>query len=912
MNRPAAAVRLFVTILIALIVTPRATSGQATGVPESTTRGHDVPVPSVPAARRTSAIVLDGRLDERAWAAAPAVTELLQIDPDEGKPASERTDVRIVYDDEALYVGARMFDAHGAAGVTTRLTRRDANTDSDWFQIVIDAYHDHLGRAFLQVNPSGVKYDALGIGSSFPDEAWDPIWDVATLIDSLGWTAELRIPLSQLRFAPSATQTWGLQIRRFIQRRQEQDQWSFWHKTESGGPPRFGHLVGLELKRAPTHLELLPYLVTRLKQERPAAVGDPLNPRNSEDIRVGGDVKYLLTSNLTLDATVNPDFGQVEVDPAVVNLSAFETFFPEKRPFFVEGSGVFSFGTFSCFFCSNVSAIESFYSRRIGRAPTGASLAIEAARYARIPENSTILGAAKVTGRTGGGLTVGLMDAVTKRMYADVMTEDGRSFDVQVEPLTNFFVGRVKRDYMSGNLVVGLMGTSVIRQLDSTFATRLNRHSEMAGADLLYTWKNHTYSLAGVAAFSNIAGDSLAILQSQLSSAHYFQRPDRLRDGPFAGRLDSSSTSMRGGAGYLRLAKESGHVLWETSVNGRTAGWETNDISLLQRSDYVWHNANVLLQWTKPTSWYRQLFLIAGGQQQFNLDGNLTDRELSAYVQYTSLGFWNWNGFHIARLATFDDRLLRGGPLVRAFPSHFWLLNMSSDSRRTLQLGLSPSYYHDADGGHDVNLSANGTWKVLPNLQVRLGPSFEAGTATRQYVETIDDPTAAAFYGHRSVLSSISQRTLSLDTRIAATFTPTMTLEMYAQPFIASGRYFDYKEFNAPRSRATATYGRDRGTITALVNREGVVTEYVIDPDASGAAPSFRIANPDFNIRSLRGNAVFRWEYRPGSTLFVVWTQTRSDLAPQGDFDFRRDRRALLGAHPDNIFLVKLNYWIGS
>ena len=891
---------------IAILLVPAVAPAQTPAL-----HGHEVPVPAVAAARRTSPIVLDGRITEPAWTAAPVVTELLQLDPDEGKPASERTEVRILYDDEALYVSGRMFDSRGSAGVTTRLARRDASTDSDGFQIVIDSYHDHLGRAFFQVNPSSMKFDALGVGASSPDEAWDPIWDVATSIDSLGWSAEMRIPLSQLRFAAAPVQSWGLQIRRFIQRRQEQDQWSFWSKTESGGPPRFGHLTGLELKRAPQHLELLPYVVTRSKHVRPETAGDPLNPSSVQDMRIGGDLKYLLTSNLTLDATFNPDFGQVEVDPAVVNLSAFETSFPEKRPFFVEGAGIFEFGSFNCFFCSNFSSIESFYSRRIGRVPTGASLAVDAAKYARIPENSTILGAAKVTGRTRNGFTVGIMDAVTKQMHADALDADGRPFDVVVEPMANFFVGRLKRDYLSGNLVFGLIGTSVIRRLDSTFATRLNRHSEMLGTDLLYTWQNHTYTLSGSAAFSNIDGDSLAIVRSQLSSAHYFQRPDRRRGSRFSAQLDSSATSMRGGAGYLRLGKDAGNLLWEASVNARTAGWEVNDISLLRRSDYLWHGANVLQQWTKPTRWYRQVFLIAGGQQQFNLDGDLTDRQAHLFAGYTSLGFWNWHAFHIFRPATFDDRLLRGGPVVRGPRSHFWSLSISSDSRRALQVDAGPGYYHDDAGGHTASLFANANWKALPNLQLRFGPNVEVGTSTRQYVETIDDPSATSFFGQRHVLASIDQRTLSLDTRIAATFTPVMTLEVYVQPFIASGRYFDFREFDAPRSSRTSVYGRDRGTIRGLTDRFGLVTDYEIDPDASGVAQPFTIANPDFNVRSLRGNAVFRWEYRPGSTVYVVWTQSRSNESPLGDFDFRRDRRALLRAHPDNIFLVKLNYWIG-
>lgn len=346
---------------------------------------HEVPVPTAVATERTSAITIDGKLDDAAWQSATPVTELTQFDPDEGQPASERTEVRFLFDGDALYVGAKMYDKNGRAGVKTNLVRRDDQFNSDYFGIVLDGYHDHLSRAFFQVNPSGSKTDMIGIGNGCCDPGWDPVWEAAARIDDDGWSAEMRIPLSQLRFA-SDNEEWGLQIHRWIHRRNEFDQWAFWKKTESGGPNRFGHLEGLKLRDADSrHIELLPYVVGKGSYLQHAA-GDPFNPGNNQAARVGLDLKYLLTSNLSLSATFNPDFGQVEVDPAVVNLSAFESFFPEKRPFFIEGAGIFGFGGFNCFFCSNVSSLQAFYSRRIGRAPTGADLAYGAGQYADVPD----------------------------------------------------------------------------------------------------------------------------------------------------------------------------------------------------------------------------------------------------------------------------------------------------------------------------------------------------------------------------------------------------------------------------------------------------------------------------------------------------------------------------------------------
>ena len=876
--------------------------------------GHVSVVPSVVATPRSGPIVLDGKLDDDAWRAAPPITEFTQLDPDEGKPATERTEVHILYDDAAIWVGARMFDALGARGVTTRLARRDAESVSDWFHVVIDAYHDHLGRAFFQVNPSGVKFDALGVGASMPDPSWDPIWEAATSVDSLGWTAELRIPLSQLRFPRDSVQTWGLQIRRFIQRRNEEDDWSFWRKTETGGPSRFGHLEGIRpASGGSRHAEAVPYLVGRSRFIRPAQRPDPFNDGSVQDARAGADLKYLLGSNLTLDVTLNPDFGQVEVDPAQINLSAVETFYPEKRPFFIEGAGVFDFGSANCFFCSNFYSLESFYSRRIGRPPQATGLAYRAGEFVDFAENSTILGAAKITGRTNGGTTIGLMNATTQRELAHVV-DGSQRFNVEVEPLSNYFVGRVKRDYLHGNLVVGAIGTSVVRSLgDTALRTRLTQNAQMLGGDLLLTWRERTYSLMGSAAISRIAGDSLALRRVQLSSTHYLQRPDRgRRQGSlFFPVLDSSATSMNGAGAYLRLAKDAGRWMWEVAGNTRTSGYEVNDISFLTKTDYFWTNANLYRFWSKPTSWYRALNVIGGVSREQNFDGDRTYADAHLFVGSQTPGFWTWNTFAILNPTVMDDQLTRGGPVVERKGGGFVAANLTTDSRRDVQLQVNPSYSWNDDGGVGTNVSTTVRYRPVPNMTVTAGPSFFTSRGILQFVDSLADPTATRFYGERYVFASIAQRVLSLDTRVAVTFTPALTLEAYVQPFIASGDYFDFKEFDAPRTIAKGIFGKAHGTIDTLRDNRGVDTTYAIDPDGNGPARTFRIGNPDFNFRSLRGNAVLRWEYRPGSTLYLVWTQSRADQSPLGNFDFTRDRRALFALHPDNIFLVKVSYWLG-
>lgn len=920
--RRAIMTRVLLAAAIVSVVTPSARS--LTAQPRDTTAHarantrhalltHAIPTPSATAAPKRGALVLDGRVDDEAWQHATPVTDFKQFEPDHDQPASEAIDVRFLYDESALYVGARLSDRQGNKGVTSTVVRRDAFFNSDYFEVVIDGFHDHLGRAFFQVNPSGSRTDMMGTGNSCCDPGWDPVWDAKTYVDSTGWQVEMRIPFSQLRFSRDSLQTWGLQIRRYLKRRDETDQWSMWGRTENGGPARFGHLEGVQIAHAPRNLEVLPYVASQASRVS-ADPKDPFHAGTQSTARVGVDVKYLLTPNLTLDATINPDFGQVEVDPAVVNLSAFENFFQEKRPFFVSGSDVFSFGSFRCQFCSSVSSLQAFYSRRIGRAPSGGDLAYAEGPYADVPQSSPILGAAKVTGRTASGYTIGVLNAVTGRTTAPVQLDNGSRMSQEVEPLANYFVGRLKKDYHRGDLVLGVIGTSLTRQLDDQFTPRLTKHAELLGGDWQYQWKNRMYSFMGSVAASSIAGDARVIAQKERSSARLYQRPGRAAggDGFFATALDTTATMLRGYGGYARIGKDAGDWQWESAVNFRNPGFETNDYSFLTNADYVWNNANLSRQWSKPTRWYRNLVAILGAQAQRNFEGDVTtNTDQHFYVGGTSTNFWNVNAFVIHRApGLIDDKLLRGGPAVRGEGMTFLSSDISTDSRKQWQLSASPQYARTTLGGNQKSLSLSATVQPSTRTYVSFGPSYTSSLSKLQYVRAVSDPTAVLFSGTRYVMGDVDQRQLGLDTRFNLTFTPTMTLELYAQPFIASGHYSAFKEFRAPRRSVVSVYGRDQGSVQTTTDASGAVTKYTIDPDGAGPAAAFTLNNPDFNFRSLRGSAVFRWEYRPGSALYFVWTQQRADQAPLGNFNFSRDRTALFSAHPDNVFLIKASWWL--
>ena len=899
-------------VLSAVILRTNSASAQ------QTTRSQNDPRPVAHAALRQGEVTIDGRLDESAWARATPITDLVQSLPDEGKPASQRTEIRILYDASAIYIGARMYDSLGAKGVRSVLARRDQllngnnNLTSDKIAFVFDTFRDKNSRTWFELNPSGVKGDHQN-----GDGSYDPVWEGATTIDSLGWTAEFRIPYSQLRFSRDTAQVWGMQIWRTIDRRNEQDMWAFWRYNEYGGPAFFGTLEGITVTSRPRQVELVPYATTRSKFER-AQPGDPYHSNSELTSRIGGDAKVNLTSNLTLDATLNPDFGQVEVDPAVVNLSVFETTFQEKRPFFVSNSQYFSTGGFSCFFCSNVSSLNFIYTRRIGRSPQLAGLLSGRSDFMDAADATTILGAGKVTGRTSSGITVGVLDAITNREKARFRPIGSTVDDTQeIEPRANYFIGRLRKDYRGGATRIGTIATIVNRSLTNPDeVARMRSNAQATGLDLDHHWADQAYSLNVQTALTHVGGDTSAIRLAQTSSARYYQRPGRNQttDGLFSTSFDPNRRNLYGYGFYARLAKETGDWLWETSQNWRSPGFEANDMGVLNRADYKWMMANAVRQWTTPGSWYRNIWMTVGAQQQFNYDGDRNDMDYHAYWQATFKNYMNFSIFDIVHPSTYDERLTRGGPTEIRYGYNLVSGYLTTDSRSRVVEQLQVQYSTPRDNSEGGRLSFYPTIVVKPSsrILVSVSPSFDHDLTAQQYVTAVSDATApAGFAGTRYVFGRLEQKTFSVDTRTNVTFTPNLTLELFAQPFLASGRYTSFKEFAEPKSRRMNFFGRDNGsTVSRTTAADGTVS-YTVDPDGAGPAQPFTFTNPDFNSRSLRGTGVLRWEYRPGSTLYFVWTQERNGFDQFGDFNFNRDRSALFRDRPTNVFQIKGTYWIG-
>ena len=873
---------------------------------------HPTTVPIAHAVRASARPSIDGKLDEAAWGAATPITQFTQSRPDEGKPSSVPTEVRFLFDDEALYVAAKLGEPQGRGAIRAPLARRDqllaSNGDNGSFNslttdkvvIALDPYHNHLDEILFEINPAGVRGDQLN-----GDPSWDPVWEGAAVVNDDGWTAEMRIPYSQLRFSRDSIQSWGLQVRRVSDRLNEQSMWSFRRRDESGGPAYYGHLEGLTITERPRQIELLPYVVSGAQYKYTS----PANPyRGTRDMRfnAGADVKYNLTSNLTLDATINPDFGQVEVDPASLNLSAYETFYDEKRPFFVANRGAFGFSGTSCYFCSNFSSLSPFYTRRVGRPPQLNGFVSSTSTFADTPDDATILGAAKITGRTANGFTIGLMEALANREEARFLPVAGGAEETQiVEPLTNYFVGRVRKDLRQGATQVGVIATNVSRKVDddAILSSSLRTGATSAGLDWSHAWSNRRYRWRGGVMGTDVRGSQTSILATQLSAAHYYQRPDR--DEVL---LDPTATSLRGWGAYTRVAKENGSFLWEIMENTRSPGYETNDIGFLDRTDYSQTTANVAYSWTRPTNWYRSMFGIVGGIHQVNFDGDVTDYQRQVYWSIEFPNYWNIRSFVIRDATTADDRLTRGGPTVKTVGYDFGHFQISTDPRRAAVFNVQIRGSRSFNGTGMFNFQPGVALKPASNVFVTLSPNYSNQTSAYQYITRVDDTNApAGFAGSRYVFGHVRTKIISLETRVNWTLRPDITLQVYAQPFVAGGDYESFGEFAATRSEVLNTYGRDVGTIT----QNPTTRVYTIDPDAGGPSSSFTLKDPNFTSRSLRGTSVLRWEYRPGSTLFLVWTQQRSGSSAFGNTEFSRDARAMLGDRPDNVFLVKATYWLG-
>jgi len=866
---------------------------------------------------RTSEIILDGVLDDAAWDGVVPASGFIQREPVEGAPAEEDTEVRVLFDDQAIWIGLRMSDSR-PEGIARQLYRRDARGQADYVEVAIDPNLDRRTGYVFSVNAANVQGDRYLYDDEREDDAWDAVWSSAVSVDDRGWSVEMRIPLSQIRYeASEELQTWGFNVVRLRLATNERSLLSLVSRLQQGVVSQFGRLHGVQVPRSSRRIEARPYVVSALHRG-PAEVGDPFFDGSAATNRVGVDLRYGLGAAFTLDATINPDFGQVEADPAVINLSAFESFFEERRPFFVEDARVFDFGL-------SGGRNSLFYSRRVGRSPHGG--APDGALFQDIPDNATILGAAKLAGRTSSGLSVGALTAVTGNERGRALFDDsGTVGDFLVEPRTEYGVLSLQQDFNDGASTVAGIVTGLRRDLpeDGSFAY-LPSTAFNGGVRFEHQWSDREWALWGFLAGSNVRGSEEAITRIQESSTHYYQRPDATRFS-----LDPTATSITGAEWRLQFERRSGEhwtgSVWAAEV---TKGFEINDLGFSGSSERLDGGVRFGYREITPGDVFRNYSFDFSTYHNISheaLDdawsfGSWRDAYLRGSVSLSTRGelLNYWSG-HLNLSYTPDGMsrsATRGGPIMKDPGGPRVEGRFNSDRRKAVSWGGNVEVRRENEGGgREVNLGGELRIRPSSRLEVTVQPRYQVEKTSDQYVTVADVLAYEPTYGSRYLFADLDRRTVSMETRLNWTFSPTLSLQLFAQPLLSSGDFVTYKQLAGAGSFDFRTFQPGEGVpsgggvrcVGGDICRVG--DEQYVDFDGDGAA-DFDFDERDFNIRSLIGNAVLRWEYRPGSTVFLVWQRRQSDRALLGDFDFGRDAGALFDAPADDRFIVKVNYWLG-
>ncbi|MFH1144539.1 MAG: DUF5916 domain-containing protein [Candidatus Eisenbacteria bacterium] len=850
--------------------------------------------------------LIDGRIDETAWERVPWAGDFTQHSPNEGAPPSQPTEFKILYDDEALYIAYRAWDTQPER-IKRQLGRRDY-FPGDWVEINIDSRGDHTTAFSFTASVSGVRGDEfVSLDGRNWDPNWDPVWESAAAVDDKGWTAEVRIPFSQLRYGGQENQVWGIQVQRRIFREEERSVWQFIAQDASGWVSHFGELRGITGIHAQRQIELMPYAVARAERFQEVA-GDPFLDGHDEQVDVGLDGKIGVTGNLVLDLTINPDFGQVEADPSEVNLSAFETYFSEKRPFFIEGSNIFDNGLAEAITGGSFTRDNLFYSRRIGRAPQG-DVELDDGETARLPTGTTILGAAKLSGKTSRGLSIGVLESVTAEEQAEIDGLEGSGVSESsgrrdtVEPLSNYFVGRVQQDLREGATTLGAMLTAVNRRIEDPQLDFLHSAAYVGGLDFYHAWHERTYYLIAKGFASHIRGDEQALLRTQTSSAHYYQRPDAEHV-----ELDTMRTSLSGHAGSVRVGRTSnGPIRFESGIAWRSPGFEINDLGYLRHADeinqFTWAGYRI----NDPFSIFNNLAVNGNQWINYDYDGMHTSHSFNVNSNATFKNQWSVYAGLTRTPEHLSTTQLRGGPASR-WPGEWEVsANFSTDHR--CWVSLAPGIYTSSgDAGSHRYREGWVSLSLRPSdaLRFELRPDYAWVDSDVQYV------SEESFAGEaRYILGNIRQETLGITFRADVCLTSDLTIQYYGQPFVSVGNYRDFRRITDPR----APRYEDRfhlleagGAPGSEIRFDAAEGAYIVDENRDGT-DDYAFGDPDFKYKAFNSNLVVRWEYRAGSLLYLVWSQGREESIADGGFAFRDDFDELFRVHPHNIFLIKVSRW---
>jgi hypothetical protein len=829
-------------------------------------------------------IRVDGRLDDEAWQKATPITDFIQKEPVEGGQPTDAMDVRIAYDDDVLYVGARMFSSDGR--IQAPLGRRDTTGQVEHILVSFDTFLDRRTAVVFGVTASGVRIDRYHSSDqedSF-DSGFDPVWRAETSMSGDRWTAELWIPFSQLRFNPRDDLRWGLNLYRFRPTLDEADYWIMIPRTVRAWSSRFGDLSGITGVVPPRRIEALPYIAGGPTLTGERDLGNPFDDGTNLEGRVGADIKMGLGPNLTLETAINPDFGQVEADPAEVNLTAFETRFPEKRPFFTEGAQLF-----------NIGHPNFYYSRRIGARPIGPATG----DYVDYPTQNTIIAAAKLTGRLQSKTSLGFIAAATDDEEAQVANAGiaGRR-SIQVAPHAYHFVGRMLQEFGPSASTAGFIVNYMHRDFDagSPLLDLYSRNALAVAGNTLLRFSGGQYEFRASGGGSFLNGSERAIERVQRSSSHYAQRPDR----DYA-RLDPARTSMAGWSVQMNFDKVSGrHWLWGGNTKIDSEDFEVNDMAQLNGADGWLSNANLRYRETQPGKVFRNYYLQVDVNTDTTLRGLMQSGRLRGTANVTWLNYWTSQIQFSRDLPTTSVSLTRGGPLMSRGPGFTATVNFGNRASSRTRITGSATLQRNDDGADVKRITGLFSTRPGPRWQFSVSPFYDRVTEPQQYISTLSGGRAETYHA-RYVFAFIDRSTMSMEYRLGLTLKPDVNLDIYAEPFAASGHYYDYGELLSPASRERLKYGTSGTTLTT--NPDGSQV-------AAAGGSTITLRNRDFNTLSFRSNVVLRWEWRTGSTLYVVWQQDRAGSEVVGSRVGVNDAFRSLTAPGPNIFLIKTSFWL--
>ena len=847
--------------------------------------------------RVTKAPIIDGNITDETWNTVPWDTDFTQLSPTEGNKPTQKTKIKIIYDEKNLYLAVRCYDSEPDK-IVKRLSRRDGNV-GDWIEINLDSYRDLRTAFAFTVTAAGVKGEEFASlnGKSW-DKSYNPIWFVKTKIDVEGWTAEFKIPFTQIRFTDKEEQIWGMQIQRMDFRLNERTLWQRMPRTVAGWISNMGELHGIKNIKPQKQIEIQPYAVGQTETFE-KEIGNPFATGKRSSANFGLDGKIGITNNLTLDFTVNPDFGQVEADPSVIVLDGFQIFQQEQRPFFVENKNIFDYQVTEAQAGGPFTRDNVFYSRRIGRSPQGATTA-GTGEFVKRPGNTSIIGAAKFSGKTKSGLSIGILEAITQEEFAEIDNNGTRREEV-IEPLTNYFLTRLQKEYNDSNTLIGGIFTASNRNLTDTNITDIHNAAYTGGVDFKHQWNNRTWFAAGNLVMSKVLGSKEAIYNTQTSLRHNFQRVDATHV-----TLDPNRTSLTGTGGNIKFGKSGGgKFLFESGVTWRSPELEMNDMGFQRNADDITHYNWMAYKSLKPFSIFRSLQVNYNHYVSWNFEGKHTYLGFSNNANATFNNQWGMGyGMHYA-VVDYTDSALRGGPMLR-LPKSFeasWYLQ--SDKRKKFQFKIDLRQ-KTGESNSFTNKSASLSLSYVPinSFNISLSGSISSNNQELQYV-------SIKYSGNgnnslpRYVNANLDQDTFNLSLRLNYTITPELTIQYYGSPFISRGRYTNFKYItNSLASKFTDRFQQYNNN---QITYNSASDSYLVDENVD-ATTDYSISNPDFSFIQFQSNLVARWEYIPGSEIFLVWSQGLTRNGNPMDKLLPSLNDNIFGQTAHNIFLIKATY----